>query len=86
MTQIVPAAPPPVFPFHKGFNAGVGVVVNQFLHRQMVHAYLLTGARGLGKRTLARTLASACFARPKTSPAATVKPAAACWTAMSRTC
>ena len=57
-----------MFPFQEGLNAGAAVAANQFIRRQMVHAYLLTGARGLGKRTLAMTLASALFCTSENRP------------------
>ncbi|MEG1776552.1 MAG: AAA family ATPase, partial [Clostridia bacterium] len=41
---------------------------NQFSRREMVHAYLLTGARGLGKRTFAKVLASALFCTSAEKP------------------
>ena len=49
-------------------NAELRVVFNQFRRRQTVHAYLLTGARGLGKRTLATVLASALFCTAPDKP------------------
>ena len=49
-------------------NAGAGVVFRQFSRQEPVHAYLLTGARGLGKRTLARVLAGALFCTSENKP------------------
>ncbi len=42
-------------------GAGCGIVLDQFRRRETVHAYLLTGARGLGKATFARALVCALF-------------------------
>ena len=53
---------------YEKLNAGIGVVKQQFSRQQPVHAYLLTGARGLGKRTLARVLASALFCTSENKP------------------
>ncbi len=58
----------PAFMQYERLNAGIGVVKQQFSRRQPVHAYLLTGARGLGKRTLARVLASALFCTSENKP------------------
>ena len=49
-------------------NAGLGIVKQQFVHHKPVHAYLLTGARGLGKRTFAKVLASALFCTSEKKP------------------
>lgn len=58
----------PAFMRYERLNAGIGVVKQQFSRQQPVHAYLLTGARGLGKRTLARVLASALFCTSEDKP------------------
>ena len=42
--------------------------MRQFSRQEPVHAYLLTGARGLGKRTLATVLASALFCTSENKP------------------
>ena len=53
---------------YERLNAGVGVVLHQFIRQEPVHAYLLTGARGLGKQTLAKVLASALFCTSENKP------------------
>ncbi len=58
----------PAFMQFEKLNAGLGVVKQQFLRQQPVHAYLLTGARGLGKRTFAKVLASALFCTSENKP------------------
>ena len=58
----------PAFMAYDRLNAELRVVFNQFRRRQTVHAYLLTGARGLGKRTLATVLASALFCTAPDKP------------------
>lgn len=58
----------PAFMEYDRLNAGLSVVFHQFQKRQTVHAYLLTGARGLGKRTLAKVLASALFCTSEKKP------------------
>lgn len=49
-------------------SAGAGVALRQFSQQQPVHAYLLTGARGLGKKTLAKVMASALFCTSENKP------------------
>ena len=61
MTQTHSGTTLPAFMGYERLNAGLGVVLKQFRTHEMVHAYLLTGARGLGKRTFAKVLASALF-------------------------
>lgn len=58
----------PAFTQYGRLNAGLQVVLNQFQRRQTVHAYLLTGAKGLGKRTLAMYLASTLFCMSERRP------------------
>ncbi|MDY3816463.1 MAG: hypothetical protein SOZ54_06515 [Candidatus Limiplasma sp.] len=58
----------PAFMAYDRLNAELRVVFKQFRRRQTVHAYLLTGARGLGKRTLATVLASALFCTAPDKP------------------
>lgn len=58
----------PAFMQYERLNAGMGVVLSQFRRQEPVHAYLLTGARGLGKLTLAKVLASALFCTSESKP------------------
>lgn len=58
----------PVFAEYDRLNAGCRVALQQFRTREMVHAYLITGAKGLGKRTFARVLASALFCMSEHKP------------------
>ena len=67
MTQNQPSRLP-AFMQYERLNAGIGVVLQQFRRQEPVHAYLLTGARGLGKRTLAKVLASALFCVSENKP------------------
>ncbi|MDD3334985.1 MAG: DNA polymerase III subunit [Eubacteriales bacterium] len=58
----------PAFMDYHGLSASCGVTLHQFRSGQIVHAYLLTGARGLGKRTFAEVLASALFCTSEIKP------------------
>ena len=53
---------------YEQLNAGIGVAMQQFSRQEPVHAYLLTGARGIGKRTLATILTSALFCVSENKP------------------
>ncbi len=68
MTQIQNESRLPAFTQYERLNAGAGVVLHQFIRQEPVHAYLLTGARGLGKKTFAKVLASALFCTSKNKP------------------
>lgn len=68
MTQIPTSSRLPVFTRYERLSTSLGVVMRQFFLREPVHAYLLTGARGLGKRTFARFLASALFCMSENRP------------------
>lgn len=52
-------------------NAGLRIVLEQFRRGGANHAYLLTGAMGLGKRTFAKVLASALFCMSEQKPCGT---------------
>jgi len=58
----------PAFLEYERISAGAGVAMRQFSRQEPVHAYLLTGARGLGKRTLAMVLSSALFCTSENKP------------------
>ncbi len=49
-------------------NAGLRIVLEQFRRGGANHAYLLTGAMGLGKRTFAKVLASTLFCMSPDKP------------------
>ena len=68
MTQTQTTSRLPVFMDYDQLSTGVSVVFQQFRKQQPVHAYLLTGASGLGKRTLAMVLASALFCTSENKP------------------
>ena len=68
MTHLQTECRLPAFMDFERLNAGLGVVKQQFIQQNPVHAYLLTGARGLGKRTFARVLASALFCTSEKKP------------------
>ncbi|MEG2949239.1 MAG: AAA family ATPase [Clostridia bacterium] len=68
MTPTQNLSPLPAFMQYEQLNAGNGIVLKQFRQRETVHAYLLTGARGLGKRTFAKVLASALFCVSEKKP------------------
>jgi len=68
LTQTHSASRLPAFMQYERLNAGVGVALHQFRRQEPVHAYLLTGARGLGKRTFAGVLASALFCTSENKP------------------
>lgn len=72
MTPATAGGALPAFMDYERLSATCGVALKQFRNGEMVHAYLLTGARGLGKRTFARVLASALFC------ASAHKPCGAC--------
>ena len=66
MAQIPREEGRPVFTDYGRLSASCKTALHQFQTGEMVHAYLLTGARGLGKRTFARLLASALFCTSET--------------------
>ena len=49
-------------------NAGLRIVLEQFRRGGANHAYLLTGAMGLGKRTFSKVLASTLFCMSEDKP------------------
>ena len=49
-------------------NAGLRIVLEQFRRGGANHAYLLTGAMGIGKRTFAKVLACALFCMSEQKP------------------
>ncbi len=51
----------PVWMDYASLNAGCGIALEQFRRHEIVHAYLISGALGLGKATFAKVLTSALF-------------------------
>ncbi len=58
----------PAMMAYERINAGLRIVLEQFRRGGANHAYLLTGAMGLGKRTFAKVLASALFCMSEHKP------------------
>ncbi len=49
-------------------STGCGIALEQFRRRETVHAYLLSGAQGLGKATFAKVLTCALFCSSEKKP------------------
>ncbi len=58
----------PAFCEYEKITPGYAAVLRQFRTLQPVHAYLLSGARGLGKRTFARYLAASLYCTQPSKP------------------
>ncbi|NLV59549.1 MAG: hypothetical protein GXY67_12390 [Clostridiales bacterium] len=58
----------PAWMEYESLSAGCGIVLDQFKRRETVHAYLLTGARGLGKGAFAKVLTCALFCTSQSKP------------------
>ncbi len=58
----------PLFTDYAQFSVANAIVLEQFRRRETVHAYLLSGAKGLGKATFAKVLACALFCTEKDKP------------------
>ncbi len=60
--------PFPAFLDYARLGAGAGIVLEQFRRKETVHAYLISGALGLGKATFAKALTSALFCVSEQKP------------------
>lgn len=58
----------PVWMDYGALSPSAGIALEQFRRREIVHAYLISGALGLGKATFARVLTSALFCVSEAKP------------------